>query len=68
MNAINSVANGNILVKGSATYLMNIPIGALVCNIEFYPGLGGQLCRAAGSFAIIAKKTEDLVTLRLKSG
>jgi len=45
-------------------------LGVEVFNIELRPGFGGQVCRAAGSFAIVVKK--DTITrtviLKVKSG
>jgi large subunit ribosomal protein L2 len=41
---------------GNAMPLGNIPIGTQVHNIEFLPNKGGQLCRSAGSHAIVVDK------------
>jgi len=46
----------------------NIPLGTTVHNIEFQPGKGGQIARAAGTVAQIIAKTGRLATLRLPSG
>ena len=43
------VSGANVDVEvGNSMELGNIPDGQLVHNIEFMPGQGGQICRAAG--------------------
>jgi len=46
------------------------PVGTEVSNIELKPGYGGQVCRAAGTSAIVVKKDSltKTVILKLKSG
>lgn len=53
---------------GNALALANIPVGTVVCNVELYPGRGGQLARAAGNSAQLMAKEHGLVLLRLPSG
>lgn len=53
---------------GNAMLLVNIPEGTLIHNIEFAPGKGGQMCRAAGTSAQILGKEGKYVILRLQSG
>jgi large subunit ribosomal protein L2 len=53
---------------GNALPLRNIPVGTIVHNVELKPGKGGQLARAAGSFAQIMGKVGDYAQLRLPSG
>ena len=53
---------------GNCLPLTNIPIGALVHNVELYPGKGGQLVRAAGNSAQVMAKEGKYATLRLPSG
>lgn len=55
---------------GSSIQLGLCPVGLQVFNIELRPGVGGQICRAAGTFAIVVKKVSRLnrVVIRLKSG
>nr|YP_009695314.1 50S ribosomal protein L2 [Nitzschia alba]QEI59573.1 50S ribosomal protein L2 [Nitzschia alba] len=55
------------LVNGNSLPLSKIPIGKSIHNIELIPGKGGQLVRAAGTFAKIIAKDERFVTLRLPS-
>nr|YP_009185041.1 ribosomal protein L2 [Characiochloris acuminata]ALO63329.1 ribosomal protein L2 [Characiochloris acuminata] len=58
--------NAPILV-GNALPLRNIPLGAEVHNVEFQPGSGGQLARAAGTLVEILAKEGNFVTVRLPS-
>ena len=67
---------GNVVVSdkqaveisvGNATMLANMPLGAVVHNVELKPGKGGQLVRAAGTSAQVLAKEGDYVTLRMPS-
>lgn len=53
---------------GSVLPLRLLPIGFVVHNIELAPGHGAKICRAAGSSAILLKKSFDKVLLKLRSG
>lgn len=53
---------------GNCLPLEFIPLGTEVHNIEFRPGGGGQLARAAGAVAQVVAKDGRYVTLRLPSG
>ncbi len=59
--------NADILV-GNALPLRNIPVGNIVHNIEMKPGKGGQIARAAGTFAQLVAKDGDYAQLRMPSG
>nr|YP_009455829.1 50S ribosomal protein L2 [Dictyopteris divaricata]AQZ25045.1 50S ribosomal protein L2 [Dictyopteris divaricata] len=52
---------------GNALPLDKIPLGTSVHNIELSYNKGGQIVRAAGTFARILAKENDYVTLRLPS-
>ncbi|BDA79118.1 50S ribosomal protein L2 [Leptospira kobayashii] len=52
---------------GNTLPLDKIPAGTNVHNIELHIGKGGQIARTAGSFAVIAAKDGDYVSLRLPS-
>lgn len=56
--------------KGSALQLGLCPVGLQIFNIELQPGFGAQLCRSAGTYAVVVKKLSHLnrVVLKLKSG
>jgi len=53
---------------GNALPLKNIPVGSMVHNIEFEPGKGGQIARAAGTSAQVLAKEGKFATLRMPSG
>jgi large subunit ribosomal protein L2 len=55
---------------GNALPIGLIPTGTLIHNIELKPGKGGQIMRAAGTFAKIIKKDEykKSIIIRLQSG
>ena len=53
---------------GNALPLENIPVGTLVHNIEFVPGKGGAIARAAGTYAQIMAKEGNYALLRMPSG
>jgi large subunit ribosomal protein L2 len=55
------------VLVGNSLPLRNIPLGAQVHNVEFQPGSGGQLARAAGSVVEVLAKEGNFVTLRLPS-
>lgn len=52
---------------GNALPLENIPLGTAVHNIEIRPGKGGQIVRAAGTYAQIIAKEGNFVTIKLPS-
>nr|QVY58335.1 50S ribosomal protein L2 [Kappaphycus striatus] len=64
---VNSGPNATIQV-GNALPLYKIPLGTAVHNIELTPGKGGQIVRAAGTYAQIVAKEGSMVTLKLPSG
>jgi large subunit ribosomal protein L2 len=53
---------------GNAVPLKNIPLGAVIHNIELQPGRGGQMARAAGTSAQVLGKEGQFAILRLPSG
>ncbi|MEX2598608.1 MAG: 50S ribosomal protein L2, partial [Dehalococcoidia bacterium] len=53
---------------GNALPLANIPTGTTVHNIELQPGMGGQMCRGAGTGAQLLAKDDTFAMLRLPSG
>jgi large subunit ribosomal protein L2 len=58
----------NILADiGNSLPLSEIPLGTFIHNIELTPKKGGQIVRAAGSFARILAKDENYATIRLPS-
>lgn len=53
---------------GNAIPLSSIPTGTTIHNIEMQPGRGGQLCRSAGTSAVLTAREEDWAQLTLPSG
>ena len=53
---------------GSAMPLSMMPLGSTVHNVELTLGKGGQLARAAGTYAQLIAKEGKFVTLKLPSG
>lgn len=56
------------IMPGNALPMQRIPVGTVIHNIELYPGKGGQLCRAAGTYAQLVAKEGKYALLRLPSG
>jgi large subunit ribosomal protein L2 len=52
---------------GNAMPLEFIPLGSTVHNVELTLGKGGQIARAAGTYAQLIAKEGDFVTLKLPS-
>lgn len=65
-DSISEGKNAEISI-GNSLNLNDIPLGTEVHNIELFPGKGGQVVRAAGSWARILAKEGDYVVLRLCS-
>jgi large subunit ribosomal protein L2 len=62
------ISNSSSLIQpGNSFPLKLIPLGTYVHNVEFFPGKGGQLIRAAGTTAKILAKEKNVVVLRLSS-
>jgi large subunit ribosomal protein L2 len=53
---------------GNALPFAKMPMGTIVHNIELYPGKGGQMCRAAGTYAQLVAREGKQALLRLPSG
>ena len=56
------------ITTGNALPFSKIPQGTVVHNMELYPGRGGQLCRAAGSYAQLVDKEGKYALIKLPSG
>ena len=59
---------GADIKPGNAMQMSRIPVGTVIHNVELYPGKGGQLCRAAGTYAQLVAKEVKYALLRLPSG
>ncbi len=63
------VSGDKVDVKpGNAMPMKNIPIGTIIHNVEMKPGKGGQLARAAGTYAQLVGRYAGYALLRLSSG
>ena len=56
------------ILPGNTLPIRNIPLGTQIHNIEMRPGKGGQMARAAGSFAQLLAKEGAYAQLRMPSG
>merc|ERR1739838_507046 len=52
---------------GNSMPLEFIPLGSIIHNVELTLGKGGQIARAAGTYAQLIAKEGDFVTLKLPS-
>jgi large subunit ribosomal protein L2 len=70
------LAAGDIVVSGdkvdvkpgNAMPLSAVPVGTIIHNIEMKPGKGGQIARAAGTYAQYLGRDAGYALLRLNSG
>ncbi len=63
------IAAGQADVKpGNAMPLIAMPVGTIVHNVEMKPGHGGQIARAAGTYAQYVGRDQGYALLRLNSG
>ncbi len=53
---------------GNAMPMANMPIGTIIHNVEMKPGKGGQLARAAGTYAQLVGRDAGYALIRLSSG
>ena len=53
---------------GNAMPMRNIPVGTIIHNVEMKAGKGGQLARAAGTYAQLVGRDAGYALLRLSSG
>ena len=63
------IASENAPVKpGNRAKVKNIPIGTTICNIELFPGRGGQVVRSAGCSATLTAVDENNAQVKIASG
>ncbi len=63
------VAGAKVDIKpGNAMPFSGMPIGTIVHNIEMKPGKGGQIARAAGTYAQFVGRDGGYAQIRLSSG
>lgn len=70
LNAGDTVMSGsNVEIKvGNCLPLGDMPVGAVIHNIELQPGKGGQMVRSAGMEARLMAKEGKYATIKLPSG
>nr|YP_009393561.1 ribosomal protein L2 [Bostrychia simpliciuscula]ARW62123.1 ribosomal protein L2 [Bostrychia simpliciuscula] len=62
------ISGENVPIEvGNSLPLESIPLGTAVHNIELKPNKGGQIVRAAGTYAQIVAKEGSFITLKLPS-
>jgi len=62
------ISSNNAPIRiGNCLPLEKIPPGTNIHNIELQPGKGGQMCRAAGSYATLAGFDEEYAIIKLPS-
>jgi len=63
------IAGERVDIKpGNAMPLRNMPVGTIVHNVELKVGKGGQLARAAGTYAQLVGRDAGYAQLKLASG
>lgn len=70
LNVGDTVVSGDKsdIKPGNSLTLQAIPVGTTIHNIEVRPGKGGQICRGAGSSAVLLGKEGMYCLIRLPSG
>jgi large subunit ribosomal protein L2 len=53
---------------GNCLPLSNIPVGAVIHNVELKPGKGAQIARSAGTYVQLLAREGSYATIRLRSG
>ena len=63
------MSGSNVEIKvGNCLPLADMPVGAVIHNIELTPGKGGQIVRSAGNEARLMAKEGKFATIKLPSG
>ena len=59
----------NVEIKpGNTLPLRNIPLGTFIYNLEYFPGQGGKIARAAGTYCQLLAKEGEYAHVKLPSG
>jgi large subunit ribosomal protein L2 len=67
-DVVSSYKENTEIKVGNCLPLKNIPVGALIHNIELSKGKGAQLVRTAGGLAQITAKEDKICHIKLPSG
>jgi len=67
-NIFSGVSKNNILTNSSSNSLANLPLLTVINNVETYPFSGAKLARSAGTRALLTRKVNNMVFLKLTSG
>jgi len=63
------IAGEKVDIKpGNAMPLKGMPVGTIIHNVEMKPGKGGQMCRAAGTYAQLVGRDQGYAQVKLASG
>jgi large subunit ribosomal protein L2 len=54
--------------QGNRAKVKNIPVGTIICNVELFPGRGGQTVRSAGSGAALTAVDDSSAQIKMPSG
>ena len=69
LSVIKIIASAKADIKpGNAMPFSGMPIGTIIHNIEMKPGKGGQIARAAGTYAQFVGRDGGYAQIRLSSG
>jgi large subunit ribosomal protein L2 len=58
----------NEIKEGNTMLLADVPLGAMVSQIEINPNGGAKMVRSAGNYATVTAKDGNYVTIKLPSG
>lgn len=71
INVGETLLSGDKAIVGKVGHTMKLkdmPVGSIVHNVELEPGKGGQIARAAGTFAQITGFEKDKAIIKMPSG
>lgn len=64
-----TISGEKVAIKeGNRTKVKNIPVGTIICNVELFPGQGGQIVRSAGSGAVLTAVEKEEAQIKMPSG
>uniref|UniRef100_H2YWL5 Uncharacterized protein n=1 Tax=Ciona savignyi TaxID=51511 RepID=H2YWL5_CIOSA len=66
-NCATELTGGMEFKDGDAYPIGIIPIGTVICSLEFRPGKGAQISRSAGSYCTVMRKQENNTIVQMPS-